>query len=66
VAGAPRDPNSLFDQNNRVAALNAWLSQQNRPAEEFLFYNVASRFTYGALAFDKVTGKPVGVIDFTD
>ena len=65
VVGAPRDPSALFDQDNRVQALNAWLEKQNRPVDHFLFYNVASRFTYGALVFDKVTGEQVGVIDFT-
>ncbi|MEM7096949.1 MAG: hypothetical protein AAF541_01725 [Pseudomonadota bacterium] len=65
VKGAPISIEKLFGRKNRRPLLEAWLAEQNRPLDDFQFYNLASRFAYGALIFDKATGTPVGVIDFT-
>ena len=65
VKEQPEDPESFFAKPNRQAALKTWLEKNDYQQEDLLFYNIAARFVYGALALDKHTGEPVGVIEFT-
>ena len=66
VRGNPQDPAKIFAKENRQPLLQQWLRINGGKVDDYLFYNLASRFTYGVLIFDQASGNQAGLIDFTD
>ena len=66
VAAQALSVDQLFDRDTRRARLKEWLHARPGNQEDYVYFNIASRFAYGALVFDKTTQTQVGVIDFTD
>ncbi len=65
VRGDPVSLDVVASKENRRAALAEWLEEHGGKAEDYLFYNIASRFTYGYLAFDPATGETVGLLSLS-
>ena len=66
VIEASLPPDQLFGRENRQPLLDHWLASQEGEVGDYQFFNIASRFAYGVLVFDKTQQTHVDVIDFTD
>ncbi|MEM9623087.1 MAG: hypothetical protein AAF993_15655 [Pseudomonadota bacterium] len=63
VRNDPLEPATIRSQEQRAQALDTWLAQSDGTEEDYLFYSIASRFTYGVLAFDRASGEYISLVD---
>ncbi len=65
VRGNPMDPSLIIEKDSGKAVMQQWLSEHGGTPDDYLFYNIASRFVYGYLAFEKETGKLRGLLNLS-
>lgn len=65
VRGQPISLDTILAKEDRQDLVDNWLAENGGSADDYLFYNIASRFTYGYLAFNAITGEYAGVLNLS-
>jgi len=59
-------PEDINTTEKRRVLVQSWLSGHGGSIEDYLFFGIASRFSYGFLVFDRTDGSSPGLIELRD